>query len=494
MAKGFFSVICFSALMFFGAAAPSSAETFDVDAVRKSVVRIHSTVLTPDYRVPWNPGNIGRGTGTGFVIAGNLVMTNAHVVSNARFLGVNKEGNSKIFPARVQFVAHDCDLAILAIEDASFFDGMTALDFGDIPKLDSTVVACGYPIGGSRMSVTRGIVSRVEFNTYSHSSLDSHLTIQIDAAINPGNSGGPVMQGGKVVGVAFQGLTVAQNTGYMIPTPVVRRFLKDVEDGNYDGYVELAVNFFNLNNPAYRKIAQAPAGQDGGVIVDHVLTAGSAYGVLKPGDVLMKIDGHPITSDGHIQLGADYVQMEEIVERKFHGDKVVFDIFRDGKPEKASVTLKGAWPYRIMARHYGVRPEYVVFAGMLFQPLNRELLTAHKIKDPNVSHYFSFFVGDELYLERPQVVILSNILGDPINTHLNRFQHGMVDEVNGVKIRDMRDLDKALSAPAERYVITFIGNGIPVVIEADKLAEATQRIQQRYQVRELKYIGPKEHE
>jgi S1-C subfamily serine protease len=54
------------------------------------------------------------------------------------------------------------------------------------------------------MSVTQGIVSRVDFRTYSHSVVDQHLSIQIDAAINPGNSGGPVMQGHKVVGVAFR--------------------------------------------------------------------------------------------------------------------------------------------------------------------------------------------------------------------------------------------------------------------------------------------------
>src|SRR5437016_4809397 len=79
------------------------------------------------------------------------------------------------------------------------------LKFGGIPALESTVSAYGYPIGGERMSVTTGIVSRVDFRLYTHSSVDQHLAIQISAQINPGNSGGPVMQDTKVVGVAFQG-------------------------------------------------------------------------------------------------------------------------------------------------------------------------------------------------------------------------------------------------------------------------------------------------
>jgi S1-C subfamily serine protease len=121
--------------------------------------------------------------------------------------------------------------------------------------MESTVSVYGYPIGGDRLSVTRGIVSRIDFQTYSHSGSDSHLTIQIDAAINPGNSGGPVMQNGKVVGVAFQGYSgdVAQNVGYMIAMPVARRFMKDVEDGKYDHYVDLALTYENLFNPAARR-------------------------------------------------------------------------------------------------------------------------------------------------------------------------------------------------------------------------------------------------
>ena len=95
------------------------------------------------------------------------------------------------------------------------------------------------------MSVTTGIVSRIDFTLYTHSSVDSHLAIQISAQINPGNSGGPVMQDGKVVGVAFQGYSgdVAQGVAYMIPTPVIRRFLKDVSDGHYDRYVDLGITY-----------------------------------------------------------------------------------------------------------------------------------------------------------------------------------------------------------------------------------------------------------
>ncbi|MFT5127217.1 MAG: S1-C subfamily serine protease [Rhodothermales bacterium] len=462
----------------------------DTQTLRKSLVRIRATTQTPDYKQPWNAGKISGGVGSGFIISGNRIMTNAHVVSNARLLNVDKDSDPEHYTARVLHVAHDCDLAVLAVDDPKFFEGTIPLDIGGIPAMHSTVTAFGYPIGGERMSVTRGIVSRIEFQAYSHSSLDSHLAIQIDAAINPGNSGGPVIQGGKVVGVAFQGYSgaVAQSTGYMIPTPVISRFLEDIKDGAYNGYVELAVNTQSLQNPALRKALKLPPGNFG-VLVTQVPQAGSGYGTIEVDDILLAIDGHEIKTDGHIELNDDYVQLEEIVERKFHGDTVSFDILRAGKPKKVDVTLKGAWPYRILASTYDVRPRFVLFAGMVFQPLNRNFLGTHKISDLEVMHHYAYFVGDEIYLERPEVVIFSSTLPDAINTYFEGYRHSVVDSVNGVKIRTLRDLAEALEKDVEHHVIHLLGKGRPVVIEAAQVPAATERISRQYRVTATSYLG-----
>src|SRR6266852_6085321 len=245
--------------------------------VQKSLVRITATSVEPDYKAPWNSGGIQRGVGAGFVISGNRILTNAHVVSNSRYLTVEREGDPNKYSATVQFVAHDCDLALITVSAPDFFKNMLPLKFGGIPALESTVSAYGYPIGGERMSVTTGIVSRIDFQNYTHSSIDQHLAIQISAQINPGNSGGPVMQTGKVVGVAFQGYSgdVAQGVAYMVPTPVIRRFLTDIKDGHYDKYVDLGVTTAKLQNPAQRHFLGLKD-DDRGVVVGTVIAAGPA--------------------------------------------------------------------------------------------------------------------------------------------------------------------------------------------------------------------------
>src|SRR5690606_37853679 len=108
--------------------------------------------------------------------------------------------------------------------------------FGELPALRTPVSTVGFPTGGELISITEGIVSRIDFRRYAHSGYSEHLLVQVDSAINPGNSGGPVVQEGKVVGVAFQGLSSAENTGYIIPVPVVERFLRDIDDGVYNGH------------------------------------------------------------------------------------------------------------------------------------------------------------------------------------------------------------------------------------------------------------------
>lgn len=73
-------------------------------------------------------------------------------------------------------------------------------------------------MGGECISITAGVVSRVEMTTYANAGQDL-LSVQIDAAINPGNSGGPVVNGnGELVGVAFQSLSDydVENIGYVV--------------------------------------------------------------------------------------------------------------------------------------------------------------------------------------------------------------------------------------------------------------------------------------
>jgi S1-C subfamily serine protease len=482
--KLFLSVLlipCFSPL-FGKAPIPSVGEEHPRD-LSASVVRIEVAMQEPDYLSPWDAGHIEGGVGSGMILSSKRILTNAHVVSNARFITITREGVTHPYIAHVRFIAHDCDLAILTVDDESFFDGTRELSIGEIPHLETAVSVYGYPLGGERLSVTRGVVSRIDFEQYTHSGVDSHLVIQIDAAINPGNSGGPVLQDGKVVGVAFQGYSgdVAQNVGFMIPTPVINRFLTDISKGSYTGYTDLSVSYRPLISPAARK-ALGLDQQNGGILVTDVQEKGSSYGFLETGDVLLSIDGHAISSDGRVDLDGSSVDMSEVVERKLAGDKVVFDLLRDGKPLKVDFPLLGTWPFHMQAHAYDEKPRYLLYGGLLFQPLDRNFMVAIGASDLRLRRTFDDFVDRHLYLERPEVVVLSRVLADQVNKDCDGLHPGIVDSINGKKIRSLVDVKSAFSTPGNYDVITLMGNGVPIVLKRDEVAKATPRILESYRI------------
>lgn len=83
----------------------------------------------------------------GFVISGRRILTNAHVVADYTFVLVRKHGSPTKYRAEVQAVGHECDLAILVVDNDEFWEGMNPLELGDVPSLQEAVSVVGYPQG-----------------------------------------------------------------------------------------------------------------------------------------------------------------------------------------------------------------------------------------------------------------------------------------------------------------------------------------------------------
>src|SRR6185312_7661452 len=182
-------------------AVPASADT-NFDAVANSVVKIFSTVRYPDVFKPWTKSAPSSITGSGVVIEGKRILSNAHVVEYASQVQIQANQSGDKISATVEAIAPGIDLAILKLDDESFFDTHPPLPRAKVlPEIKDTAMVYGYPEGGTSLSITKGIVSRIEFAPYNFPV--SGLRIQLDAAINPGNSGGPAVVGDNMIGLAF---------------------------------------------------------------------------------------------------------------------------------------------------------------------------------------------------------------------------------------------------------------------------------------------------
>ena len=111
-----------------------------------SVVRIFATTQARDYDCPWQSKSPTRGSGSGVVIGENEILTGAHVVADATFLQVQKVSKPHKYIAVVEAICHDCDLALLRIQEPNFMEGVIPQTFGELPNLRDRVSVVGYPV------------------------------------------------------------------------------------------------------------------------------------------------------------------------------------------------------------------------------------------------------------------------------------------------------------------------------------------------------------
>ncbi len=417
----------------------------------KSVIQITTFSQQPVWDAPWRFEPVRKGTGSGFVIKGKRIVTNAHVVSWAKQVLARRYQDPRPYVARVVHIAHDADVAILEVENERFFDGLEPLQIGELPKVRSTVVTYGYPAGGEQISYTRGVVSRIEMQPYVHIGNRLLLAVQTDAAINPGNSGGPVIQDDKVVGIAFMGTPGLENTGFCIPPPVIRHVLKDIEDGIYDGFPQAGLKLATLQNPSYRQFMQLPD-NDQGARIDQIEPKSPAAKLVFEDDVLLQFGPYPVGSDGAVLYQGNRVHVSVVPMDFQSGEECTLKIWRQGKDVDVQLPLKANPKDHAEGNQY-VLPRFFIYGGLVFTPLSRDYLKSFGQNWADVA-------GAELVYElfyrhqetpdavRSEPIVLSTVLTHPVNANFGIRSGALIDKINGIRINQMEDVIRAFQNPS----------------------------------------------
>jgi S1-C subfamily serine protease len=434
---------------------PDRTQPATTNGVAASVVHVQVFRSSYDWAQPWRQEPVSGASGSGFLIEGGRIVTNGHVIADARQILVRRPDQADPYVATVEAVGDDCDLAVLRVGDPAFAKGLRPLRLGALPRTGTRVNTYGFPLGGQDVSSTAGIVSRIESRGYVHSGADAHLVVQTDAAINPGNSGGPVVQAGRVVGVAFQGFPGADNMGFFIPVPVVRYFLENLQDGRYDGFPDSGLTTASLLSPAYKRERRMPAGRSG-VVVDRVAPGGTAEGVVQRGDVLLSVQGHAIADDGTIRLGDARVTFEHAIDMLQVGDTVRFVVWRDGRELALEASARRIARYDRNRNRYGVAPDYVVYAGLVFMRLEVELLKTLGRGWPQTAN--RDLVWHQLFREAEQpeqadreVIVLTRVLRHAVNSQMSLQLPAGVERINDREVRSLEDVTRAFAENQGRF-------------------------------------------
>ncbi|XP_010545055.1 PREDICTED: protease Do-like 2, chloroplastic [Tarenaya hassleriana] len=445
-----------------------------------AVVKVYCTHTAPDYSLPWQKQRQYTSTGSAFMIGDGKLLTNAHCVEHDTQVKVKRRGDDRKYVAKVLARGVDCDIALLSVENEEFWKGAEPLRLGHLPRLQDAVTVVGYPLGGDTISVTKGVVSRIEVTSYAHGSSDL-LGIQIDAAINPGNSGGPAFNDqGECIGVAFQVYRSeeAENIGYVIPTTVVSHFLTDYEkNGKYTGFPCLGVLLQKLENPVLRECLKVPSNE--GVLVRRVEPTSDANNLLKEGDVIVSFDDVHVGCEGTVPFRTnERIAFRYLISQKFAGDVIELGVIRAGERMKAKVVLNPRVhlvPYHID----GGQPSYIIIAGLVFTPLSEPLIEEEcedsiGLKLLTKARYsLAKFRGE-------QIVILSQVLANEVNIGYEDMNNQQVLKFNGIPIRNIHHLAHLVDTCKDKYLVFEFEDNYIAVLEREAANAASSCILRDY--------------
>ncbi len=465
------------------AAAPSTPGTPAIaPGVENSVVKVFSTMRYPDMYRPWSKQPPTEATGTGVIIEGKRILTNAHVVLYASQVQVQANQSGDKISATVESIAPGIDLAVLKLDDDSFFETHAPLERANkLPDIKDTVMAYGFPTGGTSLSITKGIVSRIEFTTYNYPT--SGLNIQIDAAINPGNSGGPAIVNDRMIGLVFSRLGGGDNIGYIIPCEEIELFLSDIADGHYDGKPAMFDESQTIENPALRRFLKLDKANSG-VVIHHPYGDDPGY-PLKEWDIVTKIGDTPIDDQGMIKLGTNLrVRFTYLVQKLSQHGRVPVTIIRDGKTLQIEMPVNADRPM-LLADLHGAYPSYFVFGPLVFSPATSQF-AGNFSGNASYLNYLSFlhsplvarrgdkpaFPGEEL------VVVSSPFLPHKLAKGYSSPAGLVVKSVNGVAVKNLFHLVELLRDSRDEFLVFDFDNrgGESPVFPRMEMLAATEEI------------------
>lgn len=447
----------------------------------ESVVKVFCIHSEPNFSLPWQRKRQFSSNGSGFVISGRRVLTNAHCVEHGTQVKVRRRGSEIKYIADVVCVGTECDIAILSVKEEEFWEGLQPVEFGTLPKLQDSVTVIGFPIGGDTVSITSGVVSRIEVTTYTQSTTDL-LGVQIDAAINSGNSGGPSFNSrGECVGIAFQSLRGedAENIGYIIPPPVIQHFITDFErNGRYTAFPTLGIEWQKLESPSLRKALGMKPGHRG-VRIRRTDPTAPVSEHVHSGDILLSFDDSHIANDGTVPFrSGERISFSYLVSQKYTNDKADLRLLRDGKEQTVQVQL--VQPKRLIPHHiHGRPPPYYIIAGFVFTQVTVPYLRSEYGKEFDFDspvRLLDKLMHGQVSQAGEEVVVLAQVLASNLSIGYEDMLNTVVRKVDGKPVKNLPELMQYVEHCKEPYLRFDLDYNMVLALETNTARSANPAI------------------
>jgi serine protease Do len=449
---------------------------------KDTVVQVIAQTAEINLLKPYETPRQGGGFGSGFFISDKgEVVTNVHVIDQAQSVWIKIPSLGKaIIPVEVVGKAPERDLALLRVTDkgmkiikSELGKSIPFLNLGDsdlVSRADE-VLALGYPLGQASLKSTTGVVSGRE-------RIGGQHLIQISSPINPGSSGGPVLNvNGDVIGVSAAGIVSAQNVGYIIPVNELKMICNDlrskkllrrpflgvlVGNGSYD----LAKH---LGNPV----------PSGCYVIDVHPNGPLAKSGVQSGDMIYEVNGLPIDEYGDLKVpwSEEKLSFMDFISRWEEGQQITLLLYRDGKAKTVTFKFDQIDFAPVKKIIVGEDPlDYEIFGGMLFQPINLNLIQMLIGNAPSLIKYAEF------KNQMDPALIVSHVMPSSLVDRLVVIQPGaMITEINGKKVLDMKSLRAVLKeAVKDKRIVFKTSDGALFVLNSKRVLKDEERLSRTY--------------
>jgi hypothetical protein len=458
------------------------AVTHSEFAWENAIIHIEVTSKEYNYIQPWERSE-KKVYKSGVVVDGHLIITTADGLDDQTLIRLKKQGDGLFSFGRVAWIDYQANLAAITTDEKDFWTGLQPARLADPVPITGQVRILRW--NDDSLDNRQGEIERLTVEN-SVLSFVSVPALKIDSSIPGAGYGEAVTVGDKLIGLAY-----AQGGDAItaIPTSFIVPILQAEKAKTYTGLGYFDFTWDPVENPLNLDYLKLP-GPARGVIVKETSLKPGVVSLVHPRDVILQIDGFDIDAEGNY-YDPQYKKLclENLSSRgKWAGMTCKLKIWRDGKEMDIVYQLpKAEYTDELVPEQlFDQDPEYVLAGGFVFVPLSEPYLRSWGPTWRQHSPFrLAYYEMDKVTAERPQRVVLSQVLPDTANIGYESLRNAVVDEINGMKIKRISDIVTALKSPVNGFDVFKFESGESVreaVLDASEMDEANQEIMAHYHI------------
>jgi hypothetical protein len=436
---------------------------------------------------PWQKMNYEKQTVFGTVIEGNRILMSSYSLKNHVTIEVSRYEGEKKYPARVLVKDYTNGLAIIKVENSEFFRGIKHVTLADntVVRGRKGIIRKWDDLGAAREYNAETIKSSIRIYKPNCAVLMHTMSTNMSS----GGNGEPVFIDDKLAGIVT-GLDTKQGVVYVISADTIRRMIRDLDDGRYDGMPFFWIEYTAIKHDNNLRQYLGMGKNDSGIYVTSIARSSSGSFIIKKGDVILSINGINVDDNGmYRSLRYGRLNFYGIIQNKrFVGERITMSLLRNKKKIKVSFKLKPVDEKKFIIPQIGFdkQPNYYIYGGLLFQELTYGLMTTwggewSKKADIRLLYYYytNSMKSDN---GRKRYIVLNRILPASCNSGYQYKKNLILKSVNSMEVSDIEQLKKIVdNFKGEFLRFDFIGSET-IVLKKDEVKKCRNSIKKKYSI------------